>query len=156
MSGTVLEMAPQALTMAPQALAAAAQALAAAAQALAGCRFRLHGRDPPTGLDCIGVLTAALAAIGRHPPIPNGYALRSRDAARFHALAAACGFLPVKGAAEPGDVTLFHVGPCQFHLAVHASDCRIVHAHAGLRRVVIGTAAAGWSEAGHWRLRSDS
>ena len=31
-----------------------AQALAEAAAALVGSRFRLHGRDPATGLDCIG------------------------------------------------------------------------------------------------------
>ena len=37
-------------------------ALAAAAESLVGTRFRLHGRDPDTGLDCVGLLAASLAA----------------------------------------------------------------------------------------------
>ena len=41
------------------------EALAEAAVAFAGTRFRLHGRDPETGLDCIGLLAAALTRIGR-------------------------------------------------------------------------------------------
>ena len=36
-------------------------ALAQAAQKLIGSPFRLHGRNRETGLDCIGVVGAALA-----------------------------------------------------------------------------------------------
>jgi cell wall-associated NlpC family hydrolase len=44
--------------------------LATAAETLVGSRFRLHGRDPETGLDCVGVVAAAMAAIGQSPPSP--------------------------------------------------------------------------------------
>ena len=39
-------------------------ALARAAAGCLGVRFRLHGRDPATGLDCLGLLGAALVATG--------------------------------------------------------------------------------------------
>jgi hypothetical protein len=52
--------------------------LAAQARALVGAPFRLHGRDPETGLDCLGVLAAALAACGISARLPNGYVLRNR------------------------------------------------------------------------------
>ena len=41
---------------------AAGPALASAAEALVGARFRLHGRDPATGLAGLCVLAAALAS----------------------------------------------------------------------------------------------
>lgn len=129
-----------------------APALARAAQALVGCRFALHGRDPATGLDCIGVLAAALAAIGRPARLPNGYPLRRTDAAPFRAHALQIGFAPASGPALPGDVLLFTVGPAQFHVGVAGPDGGIVHAHAGLRRVVAGSVPDHWPLAGHWRL----
>lgn len=125
--------------------------LAAAAKALIGCQFRLHGRDPRSGLDCIGVLAVALERAGCSAPIPNGYALRNRDAARFAALAAPCGFAPAEGAFAAGDVAVWHAGPGQFHLGVALGPDAFVHAHAGLRRVVSGAADPGWRLAGHWR-----
>ena len=42
-----------------------AESLALAAEALEGAPFRLHGRDPVTGLDCIGVLAQSLEAFGQ-------------------------------------------------------------------------------------------
>ncbi len=127
-------------------------ALAEAAEALVGARFRLHGRDPRTGLDCIGVLATAMAGIGRPVAVPNGYALRLADLAAFRPLAARFGFAEAVGDILPGDVLMFAVGPVQFHLAVAARDGLLVHAHAGLRRVVLGPAGADWRPAGHWRL----
>ena len=94
------------------------QALAAAAEALIGRRFRLHGRDPASGLDCIGVLAAALARIGRPAPLPNGYAMRIASTGRFADAAERCGLVPAALPFMPGDVTVFHVGPNQFHLAI--------------------------------------
>ncbi|MDE2595767.1 MAG: hypothetical protein KGL44_02695 [Sphingomonadales bacterium] len=128
-------------------------ALAEAAEALAGCRFRLYGRDPATGVDCIGLLAAALMAIDRPAPLPLRYTLRSRNDERFTALAGPCGFEPASGAALPGDVLIFAVGPHQYHLGIAARTGDLVHAHAGLRRVVIAPAPAGWPITGHWRLR---
>ena len=128
------------------------EALAAAAEALAGTRFRLHGRDPATGLDCVGVLAAALAAIGRGAPLPTGYRLRARAIPDLADAAQACGLVPARGGPRPGDVLLARTGPCQFHLAIAAAGDRFVHAHAGLRRVVVAAGPLPWPLAGHWRL----
>jgi hypothetical protein len=124
--------------------------LAAAASALVGTPFRLHGRDPRTGLDCIGVLAAAL---GREGPLPNGYALRTLCHPDFTGIAAKLGLVPACGAVLTGDVLVLRPSPCQFHLAIAASAQSVVHAHAGLRKVVAGPLPAGWPLVGHWRLQ---
>lgn len=129
------------------------EALAEAAVALAGTRFRLHGRDPETGLDCIGLLAAALTRIGRPAPLPTGYALRTHVLPALEGMARACGFAQAEGADLPGDVLLLRVGPCQYHLAIAAGGGRVVHAHAGLRRVVIMPDTPGWPVLRRWRLR---
>ncbi len=41
------------------------EAFAEAAESLVGIRFRLFGRDPAYGLDCVGLVAAALARSGR-------------------------------------------------------------------------------------------
>ena len=41
------------------------RALALAAESYVGASFRLHGRDPITGFDCLGLVLVALAEIGR-------------------------------------------------------------------------------------------
>lgn len=129
--------------------------LAAAAEALVGSRFRLHGRDPATGLDCVGVLAAALAAIGRSAPLPTAYHLRSRAIPNLSAVAQQCGLVPVESAAEPGDVLLARVGPCQFHVVIVAHGADFIHAHAGLKRVVIGPLGEDWRVTCHWRLSAE-
>jgi cell wall-associated NlpC family hydrolase len=129
-----------------------ALALAAAAEALVGTPFRLHGRDPASGLDCIGVFAAAMAGSGRRVAVPNGYTMRLRDLSAFHPLAAQFAFTETPGPALPGDVLMFAVGPVQFHLGIASRTGLLVHAHAGLRRVVLGAPGADWQPAGHWRL----
>lgn len=126
--------------------------LAAAAECLAGRPFRLHGRDPETGLDCIGVLSAALEAAGRPAALPDGYRLRTRSLPELAGIAAACGFASADGHCEPGDVVMVRAGPCQFHLAVAVHSDRFVHAHAGLGRVVLWDGPLPWPVVHHWRL----
>lgn len=126
--------------------------LAQAAQALVGTPFRLHGRDPATGLDCVGVLAASLAACGLRVHLPAGYALRMLALPELAPFVAESGFAAVSGAIVPGDVLLVRVGPIQFHLLVAISAGRFVHAHAGLRRVVAGAMPPGWAAVRHWRL----
>jgi cell wall-associated NlpC family hydrolase len=125
--------------------------LAAAALALVGVPFRLHGRDPATGLDCVGVLAAAL---GRPGALPNGYALRHHTPPELSGPFAALGMAPAAGPARPGDVLVLTPGPCQLHLAIAAGGGSIVHAHAGLRKVVRGPLPAPWPCLSHWRLPS--
>ena len=126
--------------------------LATAAEELVGGRFRLHGRDPATGLDCVGVLAVASEKTGRKAPVPISYALKMRNVDQFTRLAGICGFETVTGPVEPGDVVLFHVGPCQYHLAIAASDGGFIHAHAGLRRVIHSVRLPDWPVEQHWRI----
>ena len=57
--------------------------LARAAEALIGAPFRLHGRNAATGLDCIGVVTAAFVACGRETGSLPAYGLRNRSIAEW-------------------------------------------------------------------------
>lgn len=123
--------------------------LADAARALVGTPFRLHGRDPHKGLDCVGVLAAAL---GRTDALPNGYCLRSRTRPATDAFAAELGLIPAEEPVMPGDVVLLRPAICQWHLAIATGAGMIVHAHAGLRKVVHGPLPADWPIAGHWRF----
>lgn len=126
--------------------------LAAAAETLAGTPFRLHGRDPATGLDCVGVVVAALQACGRPGAGPYGYGLRHSSIARWLTHAAEAGLAEADGATAPGDVHLVRPGPGQHHLLVALAHGRFVHAHAGLRRVVIQPGPLPWPTARRWRL----
>ncbi len=128
------------------------EALAAAAMRLVGAPFRLHGRDAATGLDCVGVALAALAAIGRPSAGLGGYRLRQVDAAPFLGAAAHAGLSEVAGAPEPGDLLLVRVGPAQRHIVIAGPDGAFVHAHAGLRRVVASPPPLPWPIERHWRL----
>lgn len=116
-----------------------------AAQALVGVRFRLHGREAASGLDCVGVVAAALG----EGSVPTGYALRGGDPVRIGALLDAR-FAKGDGRC-PGDVLLFAVGAGQLHLAV-ASGGGFVHADAGLGRVVERSGVAPWVLIGAWRI----
>ena len=128
--------------------------MARAAQALVGARFRLHGRDPASGLDCVGVVAVALG----DDAVPTGYALRGGDPVRIGALLDAR--LSRADGRCVGDVLLFAVGAGQLHLAVAsgavasgaiASGGRFVHADAGLGRVVERGGVAPWVLIGAWR-----
>ena len=127
-------------------------AIAQAAKALVGVPFRLHGRNPATGLDCVGVVVAALATTGDRRPFPCDYRLHMRDVTRFTLRAGEFGLIACHGQPFPGDIRLFHVGPCQHHVAICAGNGRLIHAHAGLRRVVESPSLTSWLLVGHWRL----
>ena len=105
--------------------------LAAAAASLIGTRFRLHGRDPATGLDCVGLVGEALRRCGREAVLPRGYRLRMLDLAPWLHLAAANRLTAATGPIAAGDVHLVHLHHVQPHLLVRAgradsggSSCR--------------------------------
>lgn len=127
-------------------------ALAQSAADLVGTRFLLHGRDSATGLDCIGLLAAALAGAGRAVSLPNGYALRMRDPAGWLPPPEALGFASAEPPFLPGDAVLLRLGAVQVHLAIAALDGGWVHAHAGLRRVVHQPVLPDGTILHHWRL----
>lgn len=127
------------------------QALAAAAEALVGTPFRLHGRDPETGLDCIGVLDTALKACGQAIDLPSGYRLRMRSLEHWLPEPQTLGFAWAAGPVSQGDVVMQAVGPAQFHLAIAVAGDGWVHAHAGLRRVVRTATLPFGPICHHWR-----
>lgn len=122
----------------------------AAARAAVGARFRLHGRDPATGLDCVGLAALAMRAEGFEGKVPSGYALRSGDAARAIREIDAAG-LERAADARPGDLLLLRTGPGQLHFAIDAGS-GIVHADAMLRRVT-ERPGTRWPVIGRWRVR---
>ncbi|GGE01963.1 hypothetical protein GCM10011515_22040 [Tsuneonella deserti] len=128
--------------------------LANAARGLVGAPYRLHGRDPATGLDCIGVVLAALAACGRRVSAPSSYGLRNRFIDRWLPLAQENGLADATGSLIAGDILLVRPGPAQHHLLVAIGEDRFVHAHAGLRRVVLQPGPLPWRFERRWRLAS--
>ena len=125
---------------------------ARAAERFLGTPFRLNGRDPVAGLDCIGLVDASLRAIGRTPVSPAGYRLRNKSADPWLQHAEQSGFRPASGARTVGDLLLISPGPGQHHLVIVENDTKVIHAHAGLRRVVRHSIAFPARPLAHWRL----
>lgn len=128
------------------------QELADAAQALLGTSFKLHGRDPKRGIDCVGLVLCSLRIIGRHPVAPPAYALRNTGIEHLLPTISANGFAQSMDSQLPGDLIIVRPAVSQFHIAIAASDQHIIHAHAGLRRVVRSPQPADLSIVCRWRL----
>ncbi|RED16036.1 C40 family peptidase [Parasphingopyxis lamellibrachiae] len=128
----------------------------AAARACIGTRFRLQGRDPSIGLDCVGLADFTYRAVGAEPVLPDGYALRGGDIRDAEGRLSASGFISVDGgAARAGDLLVLRPGGRQLHLAVH-SGTAFIHADLGLRRVVETPGRLPWPLLGNWRWRPGS
>ncbi len=119
-------------------------AVVARARAAVGCRFRVQGRHPEAGFDCVGLVGWATGSA-----VPTGYPARGGDVARAAAGLRAAGFVPV-ARAEAGDVLLLASAPGQLHLAI-ATGGGIVHADAVARRVVERPGDPPWPVVGIWR-----
>jgi len=126
--------------------------LANAAASFVGVRFRLHGRDPATGLDCVGLLLASLAAVGRNATPPTGYGLRNIAIDQWLHLAGNAGLVSAHGPILSGDVILTSPGPNQHHIMIAEHSGSFIHAHAGLRRVVRQPLPALSNVHAHWRV----
>lgn len=124
--------------------------IAAEALALVGAPFRLRGRDPRTGIDCVGLVLAALEQAGVPVSEPPAYQLRGTGRARAETLLRRGGLAPVEAEAA-GDVLLAQSGPMQLHLMIRATAGH-VHAHAGLGRVVLMPPPVQWPVFGIWRV----
>lgn len=122
----------------------------ARARAAVGARFRLHGRDPAEGLDCVGLAAWAL----RVRSVPTGYALRGGAVDAVMMLIGQAGLQRVSDA-QPGDLMLARSGPGQLHLGIWTGN-GIVHADAMLRRVVERPGAPAWDVVGFWRLQNSA
>ncbi|MEA3015540.1 MAG: hypothetical protein QOI38_262 [Sphingomonadales bacterium] len=122
----------------------------ARARSLIGVRYRPQGRSEETGLDCIGV--AILAFDAPVEAVPRDYRLRGTDLQAIEAELERHGLVR-GGAFDPraGDLGLFVPGPAQVHLAV-LTGTGLVHADAGLRRVVERPLPSPWPPLAYWRL----
>ena len=126
-----------------------ADVIVAHARACVGTRFRPQGRAIGTGLDCIGVALMAAAGAGIAFDVPL-YALGGDGEARLEAGLAGQGCVPVDPA-EPGDLIVAAPAPGRRHLGV-VTPGGVVHAHAGLGRVVEGPLDPAWRIIGVWRF----
>ncbi|OHD01610.1 MAG: hypothetical protein A2885_03365, partial [Sphingopyxis sp. RIFCSPHIGHO2_01_FULL_65_24] len=118
---------------------------------MVGVRFRLQGSDPATGLDCVGLVWAAYAVAGKRLVRPGDYPLRGWARGRVEAGLADAGFGPVMDQ-RAGDIALIAFAAGQFHLGL-IGPASLVHAHAGLRRVVETPLDDAVRAAAVWRLR---
>ena len=117
--------------------------------------FRLHGRSVEAGLDCVGVLARCLSSTGQAFDVPSGYSLRGDFEARAQAFFDQDGFDRVVDSSwVAGDFLLLRPGSRQVHFAVLARR-GAVHAHLGLRRVVLTPLPQPYWRVGQWRFYGD-
>lgn len=130
-------------------------AIARRASELVGVPFRLHGRRAEAGLDCIGVVTYALECTGRPFDVPRDYAMRGEYLARIFAFFDADCFRQLGSEPGlPGDISLGQPAARQLHFAVLTKQ-GFVHAHAGLRSIVLTPPPLPWPAIAHWRYIGD-
>ncbi|MBB3034534.1 NlpC/P60 family protein [Alteriqipengyuania lutimaris] len=127
-------------------------ALAAAARGLVGTPFRLQGRDPATGLDCVGLVLASLAQVGVRLDLPADYRPRRRSFVIPEVALLNAGLIAVTGLHGSGDILLLRTAPAQVHAAIAHDGASVIHAHAGLGRVVLGPIPPDWPTIAAWRL----
>jgi murein DD-endopeptidase / murein LD-carboxypeptidase len=125
-------------------------AIVEAARACVGTRFRPQGRVPGLGLDCVGVVLVAAAAAGLDRFQPQAYSLAGDHEAVVEQALVDAGCQAV-AAPLSGDLLVVAPSPNRRHLGV-LTPAGMVHAHAGLGRVVEGPIDPGWTKIGAWRL----
>ena len=122
----------------------------AAARAGLGTRFRAQGRLIGVGLDCVGVALLAAAGAGLQlGPVPP-YALGGDHEDLLAATLRHLGLRRVRRS-RPADLVEYALAPGHRHLAL-ITDLGILHAHAGLGRVVEGPVPDDWPVVAFWAL----
>jgi murein DD-endopeptidase / murein LD-carboxypeptidase len=115
------------------------------ARALLGTRFRLHGRDVASGLDCVGLIATVYMKCGE---VSTGYSLRGGSDAQW--ISILDDFAKRRcGAAQPADIILCLAGPGQYHLGLWTGDS-LIHADAGVGRVVETPGTVRWPIIAMW------
>jgi hypothetical protein len=114
-----------------------------------GTRFRLHGRTPGLALDCVGVVMVAAAAVPLILPVLPAYRLGG-PLPDIAAILADLG-ATVTGAAAAGDILVIAPASGRRHFGI-VTPSGLVHAHAGLGRVVEGPIDPAWQLVQAWRL----
>jgi murein DD-endopeptidase / murein LD-carboxypeptidase len=116
--------------------------LIAAARSCLGTRFRWQGRDPATGLDCVGLILWAAHQAGFRATVARDYRWRDRLDLLVDSGLGQAGLMPAHNP-EPGDVLVFSTDAARAHIGLFAGPT-IIHAHAGVRRVVEHRLDAEW------------
>lgn len=121
----------------------------ARALALVGTRFRPQGRGQGA-LDCLGLMLA----VYRIPAVAarSDYRLRGDHKAELAAGMKIFFRKIAAGAVRPGDALLFQIAADQYHFAVKSAR-GLIHAHAGIGRVVETPGLPEWALAGAFRRR---
>jgi cell wall-associated NlpC family hydrolase len=123
--------------------------IVARARACLGARFRPQGRHRARGLDCVGLVAVALD----RPAVRSNYRMRGGVAAEIEVELAGAGLARV-AEASPGDVLVMRAGPGQLHLGIWTGG-GLVHADAGLGRVVERPGPPPWPRLSVWRLNGE-
>ena len=111
----------------------ASDAVVRRARRLVGVPFRPQGRDPATGLDCVGVAINAFEI--DHRAIRRDYRPRGFHEREIQRTLERCFERVHPGARKPGDLILCAVRSDRPHFAIHCGES-FIHADARLRRVV--------------------
>ena len=131
------------------------QRVAEAAASLLGTPFRLHGRNPDLGLDCVGLVDACLKSVGAKPSLPRGYRLRNSSIKHWLSCATKSGLRLANGRELPGDIGLLQASPIQHHLMIVEAPGVYIHAHASLKKVVRETSPLPHNFSSKWRIAAD-
>jgi murein DD-endopeptidase / murein LD-carboxypeptidase len=116
------------------------------ARSLLGTRFRLHGRDLVNGLDCVGLVALHYGWVDG---APNGYTMRNSQGGRWLVEMDKLANRRGDHRMDTGDIVLMHVGAAQYHLGIWTGD-GLIHADAGLRRVVETPGEIRWPVVAVW------
>jgi hypothetical protein len=121
------------------------------ARALLGVPFRPQGRDPGTGVDCIGLIIEAFAI--PTTGVRRDYRLRGDHRSEIEAGLLGLFRWVARTQCRPGDVMLLSVAPEQWHLAIRSS-AGFIHADAKIGRVVETPGRPPWKLVRVFRKRS--
>lgn len=127
------------------------QAAIKRARALVGSRFRPQGRNPQTGLDCVGLVLATYGIAAAS--VRRDYRLRGDHRPEVERELATHFTTRRNGQCGTGDLMLCSVAPDQLHLAI-SCGASFVHADARLGRIVETPGAPPWPVLSTYRRRS--
>jgi cell wall-associated NlpC family hydrolase len=128
--------------------------IVARARALVGVRFRLQGRDPEHGLDCIGVMMMATRIPAAR--VRRNYGLHACDPDEMHGQFEEAGFIRIApAAAGQGDMLVVRPGPTGLHVVI-LTGSGYLHADARLRKVVEVPGEVPWPILSAWRSPDDA
>ncbi|MFM7402983.1 MAG: hypothetical protein ACKO1N_02570, partial [Erythrobacter sp.] len=94
----------------------------------------------------------SLQTTGANPVVPVGYALRNLSVDHWLPLARQSGLESGSAPIRAGDVLLLALAYAQHHLVIAADTDNVIHAHAGLRRVVRQPLDPAWRVSALWRI----